>query len=335
MGISQITVMVKVSIIIPIYNAETYLRKCFDSIKQQTFSDYEVIAINDGSTDQSGDICDQYASMDKRFKVIHKKNEGVSIARNLGINEARGEYITFIDSDDWVEVDYLQVMTNAISFNCDLVVSGIINEFPDGTISLLSTHAAQFSSTNASQLHDLIKSRLYFGPCNKLYKTAVIKHNNITFPIDISYGEDRIFNYNYIKSVANICQLDYSGYHYIKQDSGTLTTIPRPNMFELEYSQWKELNEVYRNKGAFNQVVQQDQFTELFWIIHDNIFANRNKKRAELLSYIKKLLSTPEIDNIRKSAGDIPYNRLIKYCILNRRATLLWLLIQCLNLCKK
>ena len=101
-----------ISIIIPVYNAENYLRRCIDSVLSQSFTDFELILVDDGSKDKSPQICDEYASQDTRVRVIHKANGGVSAARNDGLDIAKGEYITFIDSDDWVERDYLSTLSN-------------------------------------------------------------------------------------------------------------------------------------------------------------------------------------------------------------------------------
>ncbi len=327
--------MAEISIIVPVYNSSKYLEKCFESIMIQTYNDFEVIVINDGSTDNSGNICDKYALLDTRFKVIHKKNEGVSIARNTGIEQSCGKYITFIDSDDWIDEDYLQNLYNESYNKADLVVSGIICEYNDNSQRILNISDKFFSSREASWLHKLVKSRLLFGPCNKLYKTSIIKGYKLSFPLNISYGEDRIFNYEYLKYVSTIRTISYSGYHYRQSSGNSLTTISRTNMFELEYSQWQLLNEAYKNKEAFNQEVQQDQYIELFWIIHDNIFANRKIGRSSFYAYITKVLSIPEISGIRPYAELISYNRVIKYSILNRCSGLLYLYIQLLNLCKK
>lgn len=327
--------MAKISIIIPIYNSEKFLQKCFESIRVQTFTDFEVIAINDGSTDDSGNICDKYASMDNRFKVIHKKNEGVSIARNTGIKQSCGKYITFIDSDDWVDEDYLQNLHNGANNKTDLIVSGIVRENNDNSKIYLNICDKFFSSRDANWIHKLVKSRLLFGPCNKLYKASIINDYNLTFPLNISYGEDRIFNYEYLKYVSHICTLSYTGYHYRQLLGNSLTTISRTNMFELEYSQWQLLNNVYKDKETFNQEVQQDQYIDLFWIVHDNIFAQRTIGKSKFYSYIKKALAIPEIAEIKPYAESILYNKVIKYSILNRRSMLLYLYIQILNLCKK
>ena len=112
-----------ISIIIPIYNVESYLRKCLDSIMEQSFSYFELLLINDGSTDSSGQICQEYVEKDDRIRYFEKENGGVSSARNFGIKHSRGEYITFIDSDDWVDSDYLEVLyTTLLEEGADITV---------------------------------------------------------------------------------------------------------------------------------------------------------------------------------------------------------------------
>src|SRR5690606_27364966 len=116
-------IMPKVSVIIPVYNAEKYLRECLDSVLAQTFTDFEVLLINDGSTDASGKICDEYAEKDSRIKVFHKENGGVSSARNLGLDNAKGEWISFVDSDDTIEQETLATLANEVK---DLDIDGVI-----------------------------------------------------------------------------------------------------------------------------------------------------------------------------------------------------------------
>ena len=113
-----------ISIIVPIYNVEKYLRQCLDSIMNQTYRNFECLLINDGSSDNSEDICREYVSKDSRFRYFEKENGGVSSARNLGIEHSKGEYITFIDSDDWVDSDYLEVLYNSlVDERADIAIS--------------------------------------------------------------------------------------------------------------------------------------------------------------------------------------------------------------------
>ena len=124
--------MVQLSIIMPIYNTGKYLHKCIKSILSQTLTNFELILVDDGSVDESGQICDEYAAKDARIKVIHKKNEGVSIARNTGIEVAAGEYIGFIDSDDWIESDMYEKLYNlAKSKECDIVMCDTVTKYDD------------------------------------------------------------------------------------------------------------------------------------------------------------------------------------------------------------
>lgn len=117
----------KISVIVPVYNVEKYLRRCVDSILAQTFTDFELLLIDDGSKDKSGEICDEYAKTDNRVKVFHKENGGVSSARNLGLDNAKGEWICFCDADDWVLSEWLQAFSLLILGNEDIIFSGYIS----------------------------------------------------------------------------------------------------------------------------------------------------------------------------------------------------------------
>lgn len=119
-----------VTIIVPVYNVDKYLKRCIDSILCQTFCDWKLLLIDDGSTDKSASICDEYVKLDTRIKVVHKKNEGVSTARNLGIKLAKGKYITFIDSDDWIEKDFLEIIVSEKEkMNVPILVTGFVVEY--------------------------------------------------------------------------------------------------------------------------------------------------------------------------------------------------------------
>ena len=131
----------KLSIIIPTYNSASVLPKALDSIVCQTFTDWECILVDDGSPDRSGKICDEYAEKDKRFRVFHQENAGVSAARNKGLDEAKGEYVNFVDSDDWVETNALEEYISHMSDDVDFVVSGFQNIIPIFIlIWLMNTH---------------------------------------------------------------------------------------------------------------------------------------------------------------------------------------------------
>ena len=192
-----------ISIIIPVYNVEAYLDDCINSLLKQTYKNFEVILINDGSTDNSGIICDQYACKDNRIKVYHKINEGVSIARNFGLEKAKGEWVCFIDSDDWIKDETLEYVSK-YWHNKDLIQFGYqqIDDMSKETI-YLSKIPSEILEINNSVYFS--STQLYHPAiCGYIIKTNIIKSNNITFPIDIKYGEDQAFIIKALISSHNI-----------------------------------------------------------------------------------------------------------------------------------
>ena len=196
-----------ISIIVPIYNSEKYLGRCIDSILSQSFTDFELILVDDGSKDTSPQICDEYASIDKRIRVIHKKNGGVSAARNDGLDIAKGDYITFVDSEDRVDTDYLKCLYKKNAF--DYVIGTFINE-PYGKIRKLREKVFI-----GDGLKDYISvSYLSNGyPWGKLFKSNIIKGNSIRFE-NIKVYEDLLFCIEYARNCSSICCIADANYHY-------------------------------------------------------------------------------------------------------------------------
>ena len=186
----------KISIIVPVYNTGIYLKKCINSLLNQTLRDIEIVLIDDGSTDESRDICDEYAKKDDRISVIHKRNEGVSIARNIGIKKSKGKYIGFIDSDDWIESNMYQNMYKYIKdYDVDIVFCDAVTVYDDKQSEIDS-----FTLLEKSRLitKDKIDSSLLIQMAGSvwrgLYKRELLQENDIYFPIDLKFSEDRIFN---------------------------------------------------------------------------------------------------------------------------------------------
>ena len=197
-----------ISIIIPVYRAEKYLRECLNSIVEQTFIDWECILIDDGSTDNSGAICDEYASKDKRFKVIHKQNEGVSKARNEGLKVAQGKWISFVDSDDWIDdLTYQSVLKAAEENNADLVQWGIVLE-KNGNV--LRGNTCKDGFIEGEELMQ------YFEPstCHKLFLKKIINDKNIKFPDGLTLSEDRYFSFLYYLYSIQVFGIKECYYHY-------------------------------------------------------------------------------------------------------------------------
>ncbi len=202
--------MIDISVIIPVYNTGSSLSKCLESIKNQTFKNYELILVDDGSTDNSLSICMDYSNEDNRAKVIHKQNGGVSSARNAGIEVAQGEYITFIDSDDCVLPDYLEMLNSKRGLDlsiCGIVCSGGIDYKPN------------YKDLKDKEMLNLIPALvsdeyLLYSACCKLFKRAIIIDNNLRFDTKLRLYEDTMFVLTYLKYISSIGFIAYSGYVY-------------------------------------------------------------------------------------------------------------------------
>ena len=210
--------MAEVSIIVPVYQVEKYIRKCIESIQAQTFSDFELILVDDGSKDASGKICDEYAKKDDRIKVIHKKNEGVALARNDGIKLSKGKYVCFIDGDDWIEKFMIEnCMNRILDTEADVIFHGykqelwknkvVINIEEKSTSDFFDTLTHSEMSEKMEMLWPYCSSYVW----NYFFTREIIKEE--CFP-DIKISEDHIFILNVLKRCNKISFLNDSSYHY-------------------------------------------------------------------------------------------------------------------------
>lgn len=205
----------KISVIVPVYNVEKYLPRCIDSILAQTFTDFELLLIDDGSKDKSGEICDEYAKKDNRIRVFHNTNNGASAARNWGLDKATGEYISFIDSDDWIENTFYYDFFPVDKFNYDIYFQNYICHYADGTTECKDIKA--FSAKNGeigNAILYLMKEKKFGWTWIKLFKSSIIAKHNIRFDKDISLHEDEIFTLQYCKHIKSLYIQNKSNYHY-------------------------------------------------------------------------------------------------------------------------
>ena len=205
----------KVSVIVAIYMAEAYLDRCMHSLLCQTLKEIEIILVDDGSTDRSGEICDRYAAKDTRVKVIHQENNGVSLARQCGVDNMTGEYSIHVDPDDWIEPDMLEtIYAKAKSEDLDIVMCGIVNEFPDRSEEdppLRGHH----DCTDPIRL--LLDFKISPSLSNKLIRSELYKKKGMHFPPGLSWGEDMVaclvfFNYETTVGIVERCLYHYDRY---------------------------------------------------------------------------------------------------------------------------
>lgn len=196
----------QISVIVPVYNVEKYLPRCIDSILSQTFTDFELLLIDDGSPDNSGKICDEYAIKDSRVKVIHKQNGGVSSARNVGIENATGEWVFFSDADDILVPNAFYILTSRINSEVAYVMAGYkrCDENHNIEYEVKTREEHIISSSDAVTQMFRPTDYVYQGYLwNKLFKLSVIKENNLKFAVDIYFNEDRLFNILYLLKIGN------------------------------------------------------------------------------------------------------------------------------------
>lgn len=217
---SLINVQTRISVIIPVFNSEKYLDQCIRSVLNQSFRDFELILVNDGSTDKSIEICNQFAERDKRIKVFTQKNKGVSTARNLGLENSKGEWINFIDSDDYVEKNYLNDFVVNLKPNVNLYLQGMLGLMKDGRFVTVIDYKTHSEIDRNTFLKSYNIMPFFFGPTCKLFRKEIIEKNRIRFDESISVGEDTLFNLDYLKLLnEKLILIDSKNYIYRNTDS--------------------------------------------------------------------------------------------------------------------
>lgn len=313
-----------ISIIIPVYNVAQYLDQCLQSVLGQSYTDWECILVDDGSKDDSGAKCDEWCKRDSRFHVIHQKNQGVSSARNNGIKASKGDYITFIDSDDWVDAVYLMHLIKPAGKGVEYIVSGHKCIVEGEITSMLvpnNTCTFELGETGAEPFADLYSKNLLNGPCTKLYRRSIIIEHDIHFPLDVHYGEDLLFNYDYLRHVKFIASVAESDYYYRQVFGTSLSHKPRPDRFQNDYHQWQVRREFLISRNLWTPQLQQEMYLYLWGVVYDGLFeASANRT----YSYISGILSIPEIRYLKQYAPSFAAAHWIKQAILHRCAFVFW-----------
>lgn len=263
--------MIKISIIIPVFNTEQYISDCIESILAQTFKDFEAIFVDDGSEDDSYAIISKYVNLDSRIKVYHQNNAGVSAARNLGLAKASGEYIAFIDSDDTISPDYLQQLYLGISStSADIVMSGII-----GVSNGIETYRGVLDERTISLDSEaclLSFFNTYFlpSPVAKLYKYGIISSYGMHFDVNLSYAEDRDFNLMYFQHIRIASILSFCGYFY-RDVNNSLSKKRYDYKFLTEYKHWAKKRAMFESLDDYGEEGRRYLVNQLFYIVSDEL----------------------------------------------------------------
>lgn len=230
-----------ISVVVPVYNAETTINRCVNSVLSQSYTNWELLLVDDGSSDASGSICDEYAKHDSRIKVFHKENGGVSSARNVGIVNAIGEWITFVDADDFIEGNFLSL---DFGWTEDLLIQNyrfVGDEYKEKLFTSKSLSKDDFPRFINSFLHE----EWLRTPWGKFFKLSIIKDNNLAFLENVRIGEDAIFVQDYLTFCASARQTGMSGYVYSCDNNYSryvLTAIEALRIFHLFIERYIKLN---------------------------------------------------------------------------------------------
>ena len=284
-----------ISVISPVYNVAPYLRRCVDSLLAQTFRNFELILVDDGSTDSSGSICDEYSSgkdaevnvrvnVKVNVNVIHQQNSGVSTARNRGIEAARGKYISFVDADDWVEPGFLQAFAEEVERHpeVDCVIQGFWNH--EGTAQAEPYAHYSDAVSFCSELYRLEEKKLIGYVWNKLFRRALIAEKRICFDLHIPIGEDMLFCMSFIDLCQSTSILANTGYHYVfsgHKDYSFLQLNRRLDTFYHHIRQLHSLPTETVDAFLFNE------YHFALYILH-SLYAERQPRRVRL-DYLQKI----------------------------------------------
>ena len=302
--------MDRISVIVPVYNVKKYLDKCIESILNQTYEEFELILVDDGSTDESGAICDKYQTIDSRVKAFHIENGGVSRARNYGIQQASGQWIAFADSDDYIESDmYEKLLAVATSTDADIVACGYFNN----DISMDLKYKEQVVYTSQSAIKECITDEPGTTMCgaiwNKLFKKSIIT-DEVRFESHIQMAEDMLFLIQCIKKSRKIVHYPYCGYHYVMRQDSMVSSFSKAKCSSIKAHKLM-LNEIKDEFPQLVELVEIRSFTQAYHIFCGAIISKANLN-DQVVVELKKYLN----DNwsMRKRIDFSLKDRLILWC---------------------
>lgn len=307
-----------VSIIIPVYNGEKYIKQCLESIFVQTFTDFEVIIIDDGSTDGTFVLLEELCAKNSNISIVRQENKGVSYARNKGIKYARGEYLCFIDSDDYIEFDFLEKLVGAMKEgDCDWILSGIQDFKSEKKLKKIILPKKEYVLSKETDCLQFFNLLLLTAPFAKLYRRDIIINSNLLFNEKISYAEDREFNTYYAQNVQNVKSISYIGYYYRTDSINSLSKKKQSYKFKYDLFYWELLKNNFIRRNRISNEVNGFLVNVLYQSINDNIkLLAESYSPKEMNSILSDVVPYIDKKYLRKYSNFIKANAIQKYLIL-------------------
>lgn len=304
----------KISVIVPIYNAEKYIERCMESIYAQTFTDYEIILVNDGSSDKSADICRKYKTADNRVTFIDKENGGAGSARNAGIEIAKGKYLAFPDVDDWFDPNmYEELYELAQSGDFDVVFSGANYYTQNDSGELAYSRTGNCEAVILCSMEECRKevmtffptSTIFDVPWNKLYKRSVAINNNVRFS-DTRRCQDAMFNIDFYNAIQSAASIDKAYYNYIENTTeGVQRKFPQ-NYIDINIAYFDKLIGHLSSWGIYEGKIKQHYDTSFVIAVYETVgmFENPvwNFSKQEQKAYIKGIMARDDVRQFLKKA---------------------------------
>lgn len=335
-----------ISVIVPIYRVEKYLHRCINSIIKQTYKNLEIILVDDGSPDNSGSICDEYAVKDSRIKVIHKNNEGLGFARNAGLDCATGKYITFIDGDDYIGSKHIEKMYRSIkNTGTDTCLGGYTKVYGEKEVKHYNVCAGKVYRNNVIQqilprmcgADNKGSDYIEMSVCMVLFSNEIIQNNNLRFVSEREFiSEDLVFDFEYYPLSDGVCVVDSIDYYYCDND-GSLTTRYRHDRFQNQIKLYRYLIEKSQNLGLVSLCKPRLQNTVIaiarYSVKLEYKFANKNGK-INAKNNIKSICENKELSQILSEYDDNNIkisSRIINYLIRMKKYALLEIVMKMKN----
>lgn len=327
--------MPEVSVIVPVYKVEDYLCRCIDSILAQTFTDFELILVDDGSPDNCGSICDQYSKKDARVHVIHQTNSGVSSARNAGLTYANGCYIMFCDADDWVRIDWIQLMVETIKEdeNCWVVCGADFISKENHEILVPTGQDKSKDFLPVSDYFLIHKCALDSFCWNKIYRMDILKQHRIEFRNGVSFGEDLLFNIDYLKHMDGIKLVKETLYYYNRSNEMSATGKYDPQRFE-------KIRVTYNKRKPLISRHYLAEFSTMFFcncmFSIECLFDERNEwSLVDKWKYSNYIMQSPEFRECLDNGATHGMNRLYTALLKSGRFSSIYVYNKCKEFLRK